>query len=415
MEKFEIGSATLYRGDCIEVMRAIPDGSVHSILTDPPYGLNDHKPAEVMTCLAAWLAGEPYAPKGRGFMGKRWDAWVPGPEVWRECLRILKPGGHLLAFAGTRSMDLMSMAVRLAGFELRDAVGYANDGGGAPLLAWTYGSGFPKSHNGDWGGTSLKPAWEPIILARKPLIGTVEANWREHSTGALNIDACRVPTDEKLGGGAEKATTPDQKGNEGWTRPWMEDEAAREAHAARVRSNVERAETLGRWPANLVHDGSDEVLTAFPQAAGQLAPISGAAPSEKTSNVYGRMHREGEASVARFFYCAKASKKDRGEANSHPTVKPTELMRYLCRLVTPPGGLVLDPFMGSGSTGKAAMLDGFRFVGIERDTDEKGQPLGYMDIARCRIERAQQAADIGEAMVVKAHSSHVAAHQIQPA
>lgn len=217
-------------------------------------------------------------------------------------------------------------------------------------------------------------------MARKPLVGTVAANVLAHGTGALNIDGCRVPTDDKLGGGAEKATTVDQKGNEGWTRPWMEDEAARESHAARVRSNVERAESMGRWPANLIHDGS-----------GEVAALSGDA--------------------ARFFYCAKASRGDRNEGltdpgrqfkrgttlrdvenaagelkgNTHPTVKPTDLMRYLCRLVTPPGGTVLDPFMGSGSTGKAAMLEGFKFIGCELSHE-------YLEIATARIAHASRAA-----------------------
>lgn len=138
---------TLLEGDCLESLKALPDCSVDSIVTDPPYGLSDHKSTEVAACLSAWIAGEPYRPEKKGFMGKTWDGWVPGPEVWRECLRVLKPGGHILVFAGTRTMDLMSMAVRLAGFELRDSIGYAHDGGSAPLMAWTFGSGFPKSHN----------------------------------------------------------------------------------------------------------------------------------------------------------------------------------------------------------------------------------------------------------------------------
>ena len=233
---------SLHLGDCLESLKRMPDNSVDAVVTDPPYGLSDHKPAEVIACLSAWIAGETYQPKGKGFMGKSWDAWVPGPEVWRECLRVLKPGGHLLAFAGTRSMDLMSMAVRLSGFELRDSIGYANDGGGAPVMAWTFGSGFPKSmdvskaidkaagaerevvgespwasrggaglarsifnddnwqSDGDavtspateaarqwqgW-GTALKPAWEPIILARKPLgEKTVAANVLKHGTGGI--------------------------------------------------------------------------------------------------------------------------------------------------------------------------------------------------------------------------------------
>lgn len=390
---------TLHLGDCIAVMRGMPDASVDAIVTDPPYGLS--------------------------FMGKRWDYDVPSVETWAECLRVLKPGGHLLSFAGTRTQHRMAVRIEDAGFEIRD------------MIAWVYGSGFPKSHNGEWGGTALKPALEPITMARKPLVGTVESNWREHRTGSLNIDGCRVPTDDKLGGGAEKATTADQKGNEGWTRPWMDDEAARDAHAARVRDNVARAEALGRWPANIIHDGSDEVLAAFPQAPGQMANVSTTAPSPKTSNVYGKMQREGEVSAnndnegavgfkmkpgmrrldagsaARFFYCAKASRADRNEGlpssrtpavregatmrdrevadwqarngNHHPTVKPTDLMRYLVRLVTPPGGLVLDPFMGSGSTGKAAMLEGFRFVGIDMTPE-------YLQIAEARIKAAMHRA-----------------------
>ena len=142
------------QGDCLEVMREMADCSVDAVVTDPPYGLSQHSTAEVQACLLAWCQGKPYAPKGSGFMGKSWDSWVPGPEVWREVLRVLKPGGHALVFAGTRSMDLMCMALRLAGFELRDSIGYAHDGGGAPLLAWCYGSGsryFQGHRPGSWG------------------------------------------------------------------------------------------------------------------------------------------------------------------------------------------------------------------------------------------------------------------------
>ena len=352
----------LHNLDCREALRTLEECSVDSIVTDPPYGLS--------------------------FMGKTWDYDVPSVEIWTECLRVLKPGGHLLAFSGTRTYHRMVCAIEDAGFEIRDQIG------------WVYGSGFPKSldvskaidkaagaeRQWEGWGTALKPAWEPIVVARKPLIGTVAANVLAHGTGALNIDGCRVPTDEKLGGGAEKCTTADQKGNEGWTRPWMDDAAARDAHAARVRANVAKAEGLGRWPANLIHDGSDEVLAAFPQAPGQMAKASTSDTQRAGQNVYGVMQRgpNGQeprpdaGSAARFFYCAKASKRDRGEGNTHPTVKPTDLMRYLVRLVTPPGGLVLDPFMGSGSTGKAAALEGFRFIGCERSAS-------YFDIACKRL------------------------------
>lgn len=312
----------ILEGDCRASLAALADESVDAVVTDPPYEL--------------------------GFMGKGWDksGVANDTKAWSECLRVLKPGGYLLAFSGTRTYHRMVCAVEDAGFEIRDQ------------LAWVYGSGFPKSHNGEWGGTALKPAWEPIVMARKPLIGTVEDNWLVHGTSGLNVDGARV-------------------GGNG-----------------------------GRWPANLVHDGSDEVLAAFPQAAGQQGPISNTAPSEKTSNVYGRMKREGEASAessnrgavgfkmkpgmrrldagsaARFFYCAKASKSDRGADNIHPTVKPTDLMRWLVRLVTPAGGVVLDPFTGSGSTGKAAMLEGFQFIGCELNPD-------YIQLAEARIAAAE--------------------------
>lgn len=298
----------LHHGDCLNVLRGLADNSVDSIVTDPPYGLS--------------------------FMGKKWDYDVPSQDIWEECLRVLKPGGHLLAFAGTRTQHRMAVRIEDAGFEIRD------------MIAWVYGSGFPKSHNlkGDlegW-GTALKPALEPITVARKPFKGTVAANVLANGTGALNIDGCRVGTETVI---------RDQ----------------------------------GRWPSNLIHDGSDEVVSMLP------------------------------GNSARFFYCAKTSRKDRNEGlegmplrrsvdddwvsesrkntagggipspqqNHHPTVKPTDLMRYLCRLVTPPGGTVLDPFMGSGSTGKAAVLEGFRFIGIEREAE-------YVAIAGGRIDRANR-------------------------
>ena len=458
---------TLHHGDCLDVLRGMADASVDSVVTDPPYGLSDHKPAEVVECLKAWLAGEPYTPKGKGFMGKGWDAWVPGPEVWRECLRVLKPGGHLLSFAGTRSMDLMCMSVRLAGFELRDSIGHASDGGDttqAPIMAWTFGSGFPKSMDvskaidkaagvdrevvgeipdrwtgkgnalnfstdrhqdsvqvlggpatdaaKQWQGwgTALKPAWEPIILARKPLIGTVAANVLAHGTGGMNIDGCRVGDDAVVSSGS---TGMDARRFALGTRP--KDYTAHQEPSAHT----------GRWPANLLHDGSPEVVALFPVNAGASAPVRGTEGSKaSTGNVTGERNRVPGAfhadtgSAARFFYCAKASKGDRDEGlddstassaavldhrpsgdfsarmnrvrppvirkNNHPTVKPTDLMRYLCRLVTPPGGIVLDPFTGSGSTGKAAILEGFRFIGAEREAE-------YIAIARARIEAAMPA------------------------
>ncbi len=292
----------LLHGDCLDRLRELPDCSVDACVTDPPYGLS--------------------------FMGKAWDYDVPGAEVWREVLRVLKPGGHLLAFAGTRTQHRMAVQIEDAGFEIRD------------MIAWVYGSGFPKSRNldGDWQGwgTALKPALEPITVARKPFKGTVAANVLEHGTGAINVDGCRVD-----GGDAEALA-------KNWDRHQSSSMAGTVQYVAQKAVDLRGYAPAGRWPANLIHDGSDEPCALLSDAA-------------------------------RFFYCAKASKADRGEGNGHPTVKPTELMRYLCRLVTPPGGVVLDPFMGSGSTGKAAMLEGFRFIGIEREAE-------YLEIARHRVQ-----------------------------
>ena len=329
----------LLHGDCLERLRELPDGSVDACVTDPPYGLS--------------------------FMGKAWDYDVPQAEVWREVLRVLKPGGHLLAFAGTRTQHRMAVAIEDAGFEIRD------------LIAWVYGSGFPKSRNldGAWQGwgTALKPALEPITVARKPLVGTVAANVMEHGTGAINVDGCRVAIDE-----ADREIL-DKRSGAGFGTIQC-------SHAGRNEGERFKSHAAGRWPANLIHDGSDEVVELFPQSTS-----TGTAGSGK-SDRYGAFERKqtgqqigfgDSGSAARFFYCAKASKADRGDGNNHPTVKPTELMRYLCRLVTPPGGVVLDPFMGSGSTGKAAALEGFRFIGIEREAE-------YLEIARGRIQVPEQ-------------------------
>ena len=450
MREVVIGNATLYHGDCLEVMAGLPDASVDSIVTDPPYGLS--------------------------FMGKRWDYDVPSVDVWAECLRVLKPGGHLLAFAGTRTQHRMAARIEDAGFEIRD------------MIAWVYGSGFPKSLDvskaidkaagcerterlapkpgheefvgrdnlrslresgalaGDGGysrpwmhdpkkvedahwqfapatdaarqwegwGTALKPALEPITVARKPLEGTVAANVLAHGTGALNIDGCRVESGEST---VRTRTVGDlgRFNDDGW-QP----------------TPGTNGSDAGRWPANLIHDGSDEVVALFPETSSGKAAASGHKRSgslHDTESGWGMRHEESagllygdSGSAARFFYCAKASKRDREEGldgfeekpansaygdglntatkvrtdqqaesgvsrglrrNHHPTVKPTDLMRYLCRLVTPPGGVVLDPFMGSGSTGKAALREEFRFIGIEREPK-------YFEIACRRIEDAQR-------------------------
>lgn len=342
------GVFRLYRGDNLDVLRSMSDCSVDSIVTDPPYGLS--------------------------FMGKKWDYDVPPVEAWAECLRVLKPGGHVLAFAGTRTQHRMAGRIEDAGFEIRD------------MIAWVYGSGFPKSLDVSkaldaaatataawvgW-GTALKPALEPITVARKPLVGTVAANVLSHGVGALNIDASRAPTV----GGEIVSTHGRAQTSNGWDLRMSGPQESKQTDGQK----------LGRWPANLIHDGSDEVVRLFPAQADGAAPVKGAEDSLPTKNVYGGRGRVagafhgGRGSAARFFYCAKAGKADREEGNNHPTVKPTALMLYLVRLVTPAGGLVLDPWMGSGSTGKAAVPAGFRFVGIDRDD--------WLDVAERRISRA---------------------------
>jgi len=338
-------SFRLLVGDNRDLIATLPDSSVDAIVTDPPYGLADAKQFDVHGMLRHWLDGSEAEVKGAGFMNRQWDASVPQPPIWRACLRVLKPGGHLLAFGGARTYDLVVLGLRLAGFEIRDQ------------LQWVYGCGlnkigYIKTPDGrqvvpGWGG-ALRPAHEPIVVARKHVEGTLTANLAARGVGAFNINACRIETD---GGGPS------------------------------------------RWPTNFIHDGSPEVLAAFPEAPGQLAPTRGdQAPMNNA--IYGAMRhgasskaprQDATASAARFFYCAKASPTDRSEGltgrNPHVTVKPTALMRYLCRLITPEGGTVLDPFAGSGSTGKAALLEGFNFIGFELDPD-------YAAVATARLEHA---------------------------
>jgi site-specific DNA-methyltransferase (adenine-specific) len=353
MKKYE-----LHLGSNLEVLPKLADCSVDAIVTDPPYEL--------------------------GFMGKAWDASGIAYNVglWRECLRVLKPGGHILAFSGSRTYHRMTCAIEDAGFEIRDQ------------MMWVYGSGFPKSHNikkaldkseegqetakkwEGW-GTALKPSHEPICLARKPIEGTIADNVLKWGTGGINIDACRVSAD-----GEDFSNV---KGQPHLTLKLTHHHENGNAEA------LDKLKRLGRFPANLLHDGSQDVVELFPGEEG--------------------------SSAARFFYCPKASKSDRDEGceafetrkvhsnlntkngsgerldgeptaerrNFHPTVKPTELMKYLCRLITPPGGVVLDPFAGSGSTGKAALAEGFYFIGIELNQE-------YLDIANARIYAASNEA-----------------------
>lgn len=320
----------------LATMARLPDNSVDSIVTDPPYGLGT--PPPLKDVLSAWLSGEAYHAKGRGFMGKEWDAFVPGPEIWRECLRVLKPGGHLISFFGTRTYHLGALAIEMAGFEVRDQ------------LAWIFATGFPKSRS------LLKPAYEPILMARKP--GSAI------SDTPLNIDACRIPVDmavddPRLGGNGK----------------WSTKNSAKNIYAGGYAGKDVTSSELGRYPSNVLHDGSPEVISHFPSAAGQLAP-SRTKPGDKTNGIYGKMvhspeqmmpRQDESTSAARFFYSAKASRAERGDFNDHPTVKPVDLMRWLCRLVTPPGGIVYDPFAGSGSTLIAAWLEDFGALGSEMD------------------------------------------------
>jgi DNA modification methylase len=572
----------LFHGDCLEVMAGMEENSIDSIVCDPPYGLS--KEPDIVDVLTHWLAGDKYKHGGGGFMGKSWDSFVPGPEYWRACYRVLKPGGYILCFASSRTFDLMAIALRLAEFECH------------PFIAWVFGSGFPKATNlskmldkaagaerevlnsfsrsgrsggilgketeiirditapatpeaQQWDGwfygkQSMKPAMEPVLLFQKPPKGRMVDNVLEWGTGAINVDGCRVGRD------AEDVS--------GWSQSGSKASGNRAMSGANYARDAKH-DASGRWPANLVlsypedeydangkllpNPGKDEVLAGFPVTGASKQAERGKGIDGATfKNVNGEMggvrgHNDNGGSAARFFYVAKSSKRDRNEGldgtctvkynvdksnlilsgglswgnvyaglvqslqkatsgiqtvkwlidesgesitglcpldslsttlteisrittseilnlltpsltsafipavnsemanggnpaesaensskyqqtttngsqesargaslvvskmlsvirdgenwkhktNIHSTVKPTDLMRYLCRLVTPPEGIVLDPFMGSGSTGKAALLEGFQFIGIEQDAE-------YIEIARRRIEWAFQQA-----------------------
>jgi len=428
---FGKGITSIYNGDCRDVLPTLD--LVDAVVTDPPYGLS--------------------------FMGKGWDRGIPSVEFWEAVMAAMKPGAHLLAFGGTRTFHRLTCAIEDAGFEIRDC------------LMWVYGSGFPKSldvskaidkaasaerevvgkakgigsNSGesrynwnnvadavdrryydetisatddakDWEGwgTALKPAWEPIVLARKPLEGTVANNVLEHGVGGLNIDGCRVDYSAKDDSRIGKGYTHNAKvGLEIGSKKDNSEGEIQQLHNSQ-----------GRWPANLIHDGSEEVVELFPDTKSGALSSKVQRGKFGQQGIYGKSDGSGvgttymtsEGSAARFFYCAKASKKERdmglrdiethsagdmtggrkegsdglnspragagrtqGGHNNHPTVKPIALMQYLCRLITPPGGVVLDPFMGSGSTLVAAQAEGFNSVGI--DTEES-----YCEIARRRCE-----------------------------
>jgi len=394
-------------------MKKLPDNSVDSIVTDPPYGLK--------------------------FMGKKWDYEIPSVEIWQEAIRVLKPGGHLLSFGGSRTYHRMAVAIEDAGFEIRDQI------------MWVYGSGFPKSLNigksvdklqgnereeqderggaiqkgsvawsgndrsGGKGsgfkekfvdtkgsspyegwGTALKPSHEPICMARKPLSeSTIAENVLKWGTGGINIDGSRVEVDD-----SEK---------ESFAKEW-DREQSQSAEKGGVAMNkglmardLNEFRPQGRFPANFIHDGSDEVVGLFPDSKSvqgknvsrkelpniamsgknyeRFNEVEGYTDSGSASRFFKTCpYEEGEG--ASFTYQAKASKRDR-DGSTHPTMKPTKLMQYLVRMFTPKGGICLDPFMGSGSTGKACKIEGFDFIGIELDAE-------YCKIAEARMANIQE-------------------------
>ena len=404
----------LLNGDCIEEMqKLIDDGKqVDSVVTDPPYhltsiteryGKEGSAPAKDRDGL--------YQRQAKGFMGKEWDGGDIAfcKETWELAYKLLKPGGHLLAFSASRNYHRMAVAIEDAGFEIRDQI------------MWIYGSGFPKSLNlGDGWGTALKPAHEPIVMAKKRLEGTNKQNKDKYGTGGINIDGCRIKTNPEVDDMLREVERVQRDESNVWSN--------KNSGFKNENNNLTGVPIEGRFPANVMHDGSDVVKDIFPNSKGFVSngdakvgeTSKGAIPPLRRGNAtsYGD-----DGSAARYFYCPKTSKSERNvgldnftakpmawgnqakaelkrgnldfkgnqgdgskhnkvamRLNTHPTVKPVELMKYLCRLVTPKGGVVLDPFMGSGSTGMAAKDEGFDFIGIEKDEE-------YFKICESRIVR----------------------------
>lgn len=366
MITFLDGRVTLYPGDCLEMLASLPENSVDSVVCDPPYHLTSivkRFGGEMPPRTEATVGKHAYGRHAAGFMGKEWDGGDIAFQVatWEAVLRVLKPGGYILAFASTRGFWRMCVAIEDAGFITH------------PMVAWIFGSGFPKAtrlkaegYDGwRYGGQALKPAIEPIYMGQKPFSEkTGTANVLLHGTGAINIDGCRIGWPDGI---APEIGTP------GWGGPNKKSTAV----PGQDGDTVERVgpSSFGRWPANLIHDGSDEVLAAFPDAPGQqmaVGPENGAKASVNVFGDYGARDqfepRGDSGSAARFFYSSKADADDR-VGSKHPTVKPVDLMRYLVRLVTPPGGTVLDCFAGTGTTGEAAWREGFNAILIEREPE----------------------------------------------
>lgn len=366
------GKVELICGDCIEALRAMPADSVDSAVMDPPYHLTSIVERFGKDGSAEAKVGTTGAFKraSAGFMGKQWDGGDIAFQVatWEAVYRVLKPGSYLLAFASTRGFGRMSVAIEDAGFIVH------------PLIAWVFGSGFPKAtrikaegYDGfRYGGQALKPAIEPIFMGQKPFSeATGTANILKHGTGAINVDGCRIGFENDA---PNPATNPLYRKQNGYKNGNAPDHNST-SFSLKDGSGERPADPNGRWPANLIHDGSDEVIAAFPDAPGQQREVNDTFSPKQGTAVYGDYGprptvkpRDSGGSAARFFYSAKADSDDR-IGSKHPTVKPVDLMRYLVRLVTPPGGTVLDCFAGTGTTGEATWREGMKAILIEREPE----------------------------------------------
>ena len=350
------------------MQKLIDDGvQVDSVVTDPPYHLASivKRFGKEGSAPAQYGTDGAFKRAATGFMGKEWDGGDIAfrPETWELALKLLKPGGHILAFSASRNYHRMAVAIEDAGFEIRDQ------------MMWLYGSGFPKSLNiGDGWGTALKPAHEPIVMARKLIEGTNKQNKEKYGTGGLNIDGCRIEGDSNT---ERKITNRKTRSEDG---VWTDGNSGMKAEG----SQFADADPRGRFPANVMHGGLDTEWARYfycPKTS-KAEKNKGLDSFEAKPMAWGN---QAKAELKRgnkdFVGGGDGTKHNKVSmrVNTHPTVKPQELMKYLCRMVTPKGGTVLDPFMGSGSTGCAAKDEGFEFIGIEKEKE-------YFDIAEARIK-----------------------------